>query len=792
MKKLLLVIFLLIPFTVKAELKPIYDVLKDEAENGTLAEEYTREHQDTTDGTGTDKIYHWHATNNETANTINDKRNVLFAGFCWQSIRTTDSGGTKLIYNGVPEADGKCLGNNQIAQSAGFVTYNEVYSMGAAGYMYNKLYNTSAYVTPRYGYYTQPGNKFAEDDYVVVSNNSTTPFTFDSYYGWRPGKNGGYTQDGSITFKAKESGNYNLYFYFNRDSYYDEVNIYKNNELIANITRHNDAKYDSIPLGEVLDTDEFKIDIDVDYSDNTSIAYFYMIKPTGEATDTRAYFGNSVEWVDGQYVLKDTIRGDGTIELSNNHYFCEDGSIRCTSVYYIMNFWTPRLTAWKLDNGMTIEQYVYDQLYADDVNVNDSILKQHIDAWFEENMLDYEEYLEDTVFCQDRNLAYENNTLNPNGGNPGGGSPRLYFYQEGSYWDGIDASDALEYNTNLKCENVTDRFSVSNEKAKLTYPVATINLAEALLLSNSTSDNDGGIVRGFNRGNSDYYSYWLLSPNSIGTAFNGWSVSSSGYMSYSYGTNSSGIRPVVSLKPGTMYTKGDGSKANPYVIREYIYSKVEVDNDSSKGTVKVQEEDQDAILNYTDVKFVIAPKKGYIIDTIEVIDKDNNSIPFGKTNKLNEYSFVMPDTDTTIKVTFKDNDKNFSIVKGVNQIINKDNPDELIFGLDTEKELLDNSEIYIDNELVDPDNYTIGEDLTIHFDEDYTKKLDNGDHTITIILDGVYQLTTDFKVIDGRVNPETGNNIVKIVIIGLAALYGFIYLIQNKKRLNITRYKSID
>ncbi len=28
----------------------------------------------------------------------------------------------------------------------------------------------------------------------------------------------------------------------------------------------------------------------------------------------------------------------------------------------------------------------------------------------------------------------------------------------------------------------------------------------------------------------------------------------------------SGIRPVISLKPGTKYTTGDGSMENPYVV----------------------------------------------------------------------------------------------------------------------------------------------------------------------------------------------------------------------------------
>ena len=41
--------------------------------------------------------------------------NVVFAGFCWQIVRTTSTGGTKLIYNG--EA-------NQVDDGNGNITYN--------------------------------------------------------------------------------------------------------------------------------------------------------------------------------------------------------------------------------------------------------------------------------------------------------------------------------------------------------------------------------------------------------------------------------------------------------------------------------------------------------------------------------------------------------------------------------------------------------------------------------------------------------------------------------------------
>ena len=37
-----------------------------------------------------------------------DNNNVKFAGFCWKAIRTTDTGGVKMIYNGMPDASGNC------------------------------------------------------------------------------------------------------------------------------------------------------------------------------------------------------------------------------------------------------------------------------------------------------------------------------------------------------------------------------------------------------------------------------------------------------------------------------------------------------------------------------------------------------------------------------------------------------------------------------------------------------------------------------------------------------------
>ena len=51
-------------------------------------------------------IYFYRGGNNLVYN------HLIFADYCWRIIRTTDTGGTKIIYNGTPNADGQCLNTN--------------------------------------------------------------------------------------------------------------------------------------------------------------------------------------------------------------------------------------------------------------------------------------------------------------------------------------------------------------------------------------------------------------------------------------------------------------------------------------------------------------------------------------------------------------------------------------------------------------------------------------------------------------------------------------------------------
>ena len=69
--------------------------------------------------------------------------NVKFANFCWKMVRTTETGGIKLIYNGVPAEDGSC-DNTGTASQIGTSEFNSSDNSPAyAGYMYGTVYTAT-------------------------------------------------------------------------------------------------------------------------------------------------------------------------------------------------------------------------------------------------------------------------------------------------------------------------------------------------------------------------------------------------------------------------------------------------------------------------------------------------------------------------------------------------------------------------------------------------------------------------------------------------------------------------
>lgn len=74
-----------------------------------------------------------------------ENNNVKFANFCWKIVRTTETGGTKLIYNGTPDGSGNCTNTTGEATQIGTSAFNSQIDDNAyVGYMYGTP-NSSTY-----------------------------------------------------------------------------------------------------------------------------------------------------------------------------------------------------------------------------------------------------------------------------------------------------------------------------------------------------------------------------------------------------------------------------------------------------------------------------------------------------------------------------------------------------------------------------------------------------------------------------------------------------------------------
>ena len=271
--------------------------------------------------------------------------------------------------------------------------------------------------------------------------------------------------------------------------------------------------------------------------DSNSPAYLgYMYNPSTmitykgkTAATSGSLFGNGVSYSGGTYTLTNT----STTYDANHHYTCNNEAGTCSTVryYYQNNYYT------EINDGRTIEEALEDMLSSDNVNQTDSIMKTYIDNWYYDNLRKNTNELEDTIFCNDRSI------IDYGGWNPNGGPVNGYLQFK-------------THNTShrdLSCSNVTDRFSMSNTKARLTYPVGLLSYAEAKIIETDLLKTG--------------QSYLLNSPDDYtnSSAFFR-TISDSGSIGGSITSYTFNVRPVVSLAPGAEYVDGDGSKTNPYRV----------------------------------------------------------------------------------------------------------------------------------------------------------------------------------------------------------------------------------
>ena len=373
-------------------------------------------------GQVTDQVGQTVTASNVYFNKCANKRNIIFANMCWQMIRTTETDGIKMIYNG-DVVDGKCL--NTRGNHKGIVQYSPVTQTLSSSYLYGSTFT----------YNLETGE-------FTLLNTETATWS-DSTYEILIGK-----------FTCKTSNDICTTL-FEINAYESNTSAYASNYLIdnTNYAQIGRSSYNANSESPAMVGYMFNKVYNYKYKSPGSIVYKY---------------GSGFIYNNGTYTLSGTTQNisdwsNGYNTIDNTHYTCWNTSGTCNTISYI--YYTDSSDAYYFDisDGKSVNDILDEMLYSNDVNRYNSSIKGIIDNWYAQNLSSKTNILEDTVYCNARNIT------DYGGWNSDGGSTTSY-----------PSLQFKNYNTtiNLACPNATDQFAVGNISARLTYPVGLINNEE--------------------------------------------------------------------------------------------------------------------------------------------------------------------------------------------------------------------------------------------------------------------------------------------------------------------------
>ena len=272
-------------------------------------------------------------------------------------------------------------------------------------------------------------------------------------------------------------------------------------------------------------------------------------------------YGASVEYYDNAYHLVDTI----TTRDNDHRYSCSGTETSCNPVRYYFEKNASNYQYFELNDGLTKEQMIENTFYADDINQTDSKMKQIVEDWYENNMLNYSNLIEDTIYCNDRAIKSFNYGWSTSGMLY---KTTIHLFSGYRYWSDSGGTTTTAH-TDLRCTQPTDKFSISNAKAPLKYPVGLLTYDEMLLTKKEEGVIGIGTVQDWWM--SDGGSTWTMTPASVLSKASLFNIDGGGYggISDAYSTSAdekNGVRPVITLKNSTVFTEGDGTSEHPYVI----------------------------------------------------------------------------------------------------------------------------------------------------------------------------------------------------------------------------------
>ena len=175
-------------------------------------------------------------------------------------------------------------------------------------------------------------------------------------------------------------------------------------------------------------------------------------------------------------------------------------------------------------------------------------------------------------------------------------------------------------------------------------------------------------------------------------------------------------------------------------------------------------------VNYgEDKEFTITANSGYKLVKVLVDGTDKTADMVGDTLKLTNITSNINLEVVVEKIVYE-------VTEGANQKYTITKNNEAKFKINADFRLFDDGKVYVDNELVDPKNYTAESGSTIiTLKKEFVDTLSVGEHTLKVLFNDGGEAITTFNVARVTVptdNPQTGDNIGFYIISGILSIVG--------------------
>lgn len=508
--------------------------------------------------------------------------NLLFAGLCWKIVRTTENGGVKLLYSGLPgniyETVPVPVGDYTLMQE----NPNFVYDAETNSWIcsdpdgtgiefglefvdgFEKNYNinvTMALNTTAMGivFYDEDEEKNAyfskdvpfdvnfvhhndlhanPDAFMMQTLGNGVPNTFivkisENVRMLDTKSCNNSNNDTSLlplneSVKFYQMSNSYDYMYSNSYMYYDSDLMTNTNNYSLNgkVMKLNNNLYDNNYKGKIMQLSTYTKNKFIHYTDNGTY-----------------YYGTAVTKNNGLYKLSGTI--DNNISIEKRYTLrLPDSTAEQDGFYIILSSSSGVKHAVYQEDYNSLDDYLNNLFGGSNV---ESLPKTIIDEFFSEgsalNYAPIRNYIDDVVWCNDRSYSY---------------------YEDNGYFSllfgthkrlSLDANDI-----DLSCPLVRDSYTVSddNGNGNLDYPIGLLTTDEIVLSGYGNNSNAPYIVENY------FNNAFPLVMTPAYSGENGLFLYPGNFSTdYDYSTY---LRPSIALKNGVIFDSGDGTFNNPYVV----------------------------------------------------------------------------------------------------------------------------------------------------------------------------------------------------------------------------------